>query len=173
VIEIDPQMAFGTGEHATTRGCLRLLDGIVPPGGSVLDIGSGSAILSIAAARMGAGRVVAIESDPDANLNARENLEANGVTDRVEIVEATADAGLVERFGAFDVILANILSGVIKPLLPAMTGALRSGGRLILSGILQSESDDVVAAAAATGLRLVAEDREDEWWSGLMEATAG
>lgn len=168
VIEVDPQMAFGTGEHATTRGCLRLLDGVLRPGDRVLDVGSGSAILAIAAARLGAAEVVAVEYDPDANLNARENLEQNGVAERVRIVEAMADGALLAELGGFDLILANILSGVIRPLLPAFRGALRGGGRLIVSGILQTEHEAVLHDAAAAGFRPAGEDREEEWWSALL-----
>jgi ribosomal protein L11 methyltransferase len=168
VIDVDPQMAFGTGEHATTRGCLRLLDAALRPGDRVLDVGSGSAILAIAAARLGAGEIVAVEFDPDANLNARENLEQNGVADRVRIVEAMADAILLADLGRFDLLLANILSGVIRPLLPAFRAALAEGGRLILSGILQAEHEEVVRAARDAGLRVEREDREDEWWSALL-----
>ncbi|MDQ3555848.1 MAG: 50S ribosomal protein L11 methyltransferase, partial [Gemmatimonadota bacterium] len=126
VIEVDPQMAFGTGEHATTRGCLRLLDGCIRPGDRVLDVGSGSAILSIAAGRLGAREVRAVEYDPDANLNARPNVAANGVADRVRIVEQMADPRLLAELGDFDLVLANILSGIIRPLLPAFRDALRA-----------------------------------------------
>jgi ribosomal protein L11 methyltransferase len=170
VIDIDPQMAFGTGEHATTRGCLRLLDGTVRPGDRVLDVGSGSAILAIAAALLGAAEVVAVEYDPDANLNARDNLVQNGVERRVTILERMADPKLIEELGTFDLITANILSGVIRPLLPAFREALNGpdGGRLIVSGILQTERDEVVEAASAAGFVLDAEDREDEWWSARM-----
>jgi ribosomal protein L11 methyltransferase len=173
VIDVDPQMAFGTGEHATTRGCLRLLDASLRPGDRVLDVGSGSAILGIAAARLGAGEVVAVEYDPDANLNARENLERNGVAERVRIIEALADPALLSELGRFDLILANILSGVIRPLLPSFRTALAAGGRLIVSGILQTEYEEVVRAALASGLRLEREDREDEWWSALLRPDDG
>jgi ribosomal protein L11 methyltransferase len=168
VIDIDPQMAFGTGEHATTRGCLRLLDRVIRPQDRVLDVGSGSGILSVAAVMLGAGEVVAVEYDPDANLNARENLTRNGVEERVRLVEAMADPALIKVEGSFDLILANILSGVIRPLLPSFRAALRPGGRLIVSGILQSESEAVVESAAAAGLRVAEEDREEEWWSALL-----
>jgi ribosomal protein L11 methyltransferase len=170
VIDVDPQMAFGTGEHATTRGCLRLLDDALRPGERVLDVGSGSAILAIAAAKLGAREAIAVEYDPDANLNARENVERNGVQSRVEIVEAIADPALLAGFGPFDLILANILSGVIRPLLPAFREALGASpeGRLIVSGILRTESAGVVHDAEAAGFRVVEVDEEEEWWSALL-----
>jgi ribosomal protein L11 methyltransferase len=170
VLDIDPQMAFGTGEHATTRGCLRLLDGAVRAGDRALDVGSGSAILAIAAALLGASGVVAVEYDPDANLNARENLEHHRVQDRVTILEQTADAALLAELGRFDLVTANILSGVIRPLLPAFRRSLENSAdaRLIVSGILQSEADEVLAAAGQAGFQLSLEDREDEWWSALL-----
>ena len=169
IVEIDPQMAFGTGEHATTRGCLRLLDGRLREGDRLLDVGSGSAILSIAAAKAGAREVVAIEFDPDANLNARENIEANGVGDRIHLHERLADADLLGRLGRFDVAVANILSGVIRPLLPALRDSLQPAGALIVSGILGRERDGVVRDAAEAGLELSGEETEEEWWSGIFE----
>jgi ribosomal protein L11 methyltransferase len=170
VLDVDPQMAFGTGEHATTRGCLRLLDGAIRDGDRVLDVGSGSAILAIAAVRLGAREAIAVEYDPDANLNARENLEQNGVDGRVRIVEAMADGKLLDELGRFDLILANILSGVIRPLLPAFHAALGGSaeGRLIVSGILQTEHEDVVRDAKAAGFRVEEVDAEEEWWSALL-----
>jgi len=170
VIDIDPQMAFGTGEHATTRGCLRLLDRALRPGDRVLDVGSGSAVLAIAAARLGAGEVVAVEYDPDANLNARENLGLNGVEGRVRIVEAMADPPLLAGLGGFDLVLANILSSVIRPLLPAFHDALASAsnGRLIVSGILSVEHHGVVRDALAAGFRVEDVDEEEDWWNALL-----
>jgi ribosomal protein L11 methyltransferase len=170
VIDVDPQMAFGTGEHATTRGCLRLLDGALREGDRVLDVGSGSGILAIAAVRLGAREAVAVEYDPDANLNARENFERNGVEGGVRLVEALADDALLRELGEFDLVLANILSGVIRPLLPALRRSLagRAEGRLIVSGILRSESPDVVRDAGAAGFRVERVDEEEEWWSALL-----
>jgi ribosomal protein L11 methyltransferase len=168
VIDIDPQMAFGTGEHASTRGSLRLLDAAVRPGDRVLDVGSGSAILAIAAAGLGAGEVVAVEYDPDANINARDNLRQNGVEEKVQIIEAMADAELIGELGRFDLVLANILSSVIRPLLPAFRTALPHDGRLIVSGILQTEQREVVTDALRAGLRVEREDREEDWWSALL-----
>jgi ribosomal protein L11 methyltransferase len=170
VLEIDPQMAFGTGEHATTRGCLRLLDQSLRPGDRALDVGSGSAILAIAAALLGASEVIAVEYDPDANINARENIDRHRVQDRVTILEEMADAALLARLGCFDLIAANILSGVIQPLLPAFRQSLAGSaeGRLIVSGILQTEADDVLAAAGDARFRVLQQDRDEEWWSALL-----
>lgn len=170
VIDIDPEMAFGTGEHATTRGCLRLLDHALREEDRVLDVGSGSGILSIAAALLGAREVVAVEYDPDANLNARDNVARNGAGERIRLLERMADPALLAELGPFDLVLANILSGVIRPLLPAFRRSLGDGdgGRLIVSGILARERDEVVRDAAAAGFRVEREDAEEEWWSALL-----
>ncbi|HEX6938013.1 MAG TPA: 50S ribosomal protein L11 methyltransferase [Longimicrobiales bacterium] len=179
VLWIDPQMAFGTGEHPSTRGVLRLLEASVRAGDRALDVGTGSGILAIALAKLGADRVLAVESDPDAVANARENLERNGVDDRVELVEHTVDDAYLAALGdgRFDLILANILSGVLVPLLPAFARSLRrradrTPGRVILGGILTREADRVVEAARRAGFDVAATDIEDEWWSALLEARA-
>lgn len=174
VVVIDPEMAFGTGEHASTRGVLRLLQQAYRGGDRVLDVGAGSAILSIAAARLGAAEVLAVEADEDAIGNARDNIERNGVADVVELVHALVDDDYLARQGdgRFDLILANVLSGVLVPLLPAFRRALAPSGRLILAGILQEESERVAAAAERAGFTLLAEDREEEWWSALFEVGA-
>lgn len=166
-IRVDPEMAFGTGEHATTRGALRLLEDTLRPGDRVLDVGTGTGILSIAAVKLGSGPVLALEADARAAATARANLSRNGVAASVRLEAVSVDSGTLSRLGAgrFDLILANVLSGVLVPLLPAFQQALAAGGRAILSGILASESADVSRAARAAGLDATAEDREDEWWS--------
>ena len=167
VIVVDPAMAFGTGEHGTTRGCLRLLQDVVRPGAHVLDVGTGTGVLAVAAARMGAERVHGVDFDPEAIENAEGTVVQNGVADRVTLeTREVDDAYLRATPAAWDVILANVLSGVLKPLLPAFVEAMRPGATLILSGILQTEAEDVVRAARASGLQLQRDDREDEWWSG-------
>ncbi len=173
VITIDPKMAFGTGEHGTTRGMLRLMERAVQPGDVVLDVGAGSAILAIAAALMGAASADAVESDPDAIDNATENIERNGVALQVTLsCELVDDAYLRARPAHYDVIVANVLSGVLKPLLNGFRDSLKPNGFLMLSGILREEADGMIAAAAAAGFAVVAEDREDEWWSALLQPQA-
>jgi ribosomal protein L11 methyltransferase len=172
IVTIDPQMAFGTGEHASTRGVIRLLQGVMRPGVTVLDVGTGSAVLAIAAIKLGAGHVVAVEGDAEALPNAAENIARNGVGDRLVLEQAWVDAAYLQRSAAsYDVILANVLSGVLRPLLPAFRSALRGSGHVILAGILANEADMMRRAALAAGFRIGAEDREAEWWSVLLEAS--
>ena len=164
---IEPAMAFGTGEHATTRGVIRLMQTIPLEGLTIADLGAGSAILSIAAAKLGARRVVAIEIDPDATTNAAENVRANGVGDRVHFIEGDATT-LLPLIAPVDVILANILSSVLVGLLAVMRDSLAADGNAILSGILREERAMMLDAIEEKGWRLLKEDYEDEWWSGLI-----
>ena len=171
VIVVDPAMAFGTGEHGTTRGCVRLLEDVVRPGMRVLDVGTGTGVLAVACAKLGAAAVHGVDIDPEAIENAVGTIEKNDVADRVTLeVREVDDAWLRARPAGWDLILANVLSGVLEPLMPAFVAALRPGGTLILSGILQTEAGRIVAAARASSLHLTREDREDEWWSGRFEA---
>lgn len=174
LVRIDPQMAFGTGEHASTRGVLRLMQRAVEPGSRLLDVGSGSAILAIAAAKLGAGHVLAVESDPEAMPNAAENVDGNGVADRVELSCEFVDDAFLRRHGAgaFDGILANVLSSVLRPLLPGFHEALAPGGWAILSGILTEEAPGMREAAAAAAFEIAAEDAEEQWWSVLLRRTS-
>jgi ribosomal protein L11 methyltransferase len=167
-VVIEPGMAFGTGDHASTRGAARLLETAIRPGTTVADLGSGSAVLSIVAARLGAARAWAIENDPDAMGNATDNVARNGVGDVVHLLEG--DAGLLLPLVApVDVIVANILSSVIVPLLPAMADALAPGGVAVLAGILASEQGAMADALQQGGWRIVRVDLEEEWWSALVE----
>jgi len=166
-VVIDPAMAFGTGEHATTRGVIRLMQSIPLEGLTVADLGAGSAILSIAAAKLGARSVVAIEIDPDATSNAAENICSNHVCDRVHFIEGDAET-LLPLIAPVDVILANILSSVLVNLLPVMRDSLAADGHAILSGILSEERAKMLDEIDAKGWQLLREDTEDEWWSGLI-----
>lgn len=170
LIRINPQMAFGTGEHASTRGVLRLMQRAVEPGTRLLDVGSGSAILSIAAVRLGAAEVIAAESDAEAMPNAAENTRNNGVERAVRLACEKVDDAFLARHGtgAFDGILANVLSGVLRPLLPSFHASLAPDGWAILGGILTEEASAMRDAAAAAGLRVQAEDVEEQWWSVLL-----
>ena len=113
-IVVDPAMAFGTGEHPTTRGVMRLMQGVVKSGDVVADLGAGSAVLSIAAAKLGARRVTAIEIDPDSIGNAEENVRVNGVGAIVEVIEGDATT-LLPLLAPVRVVLANIISSVLIP----------------------------------------------------------
>ena len=169
LIVIDPQMAFGTGEHASTRGTLRLLERHVRAGTRVLDVGTGSAVLAIAAARLGAREVVAVETDGDSLINARENIERNRVADRITLEHRHVDAAYLHAVTPpFDLIVANILSSVIVPLLSALHAALAPDGTLVVAGILQAEAERVEKAAAREGFRLLQQDCEEEWWSAAL-----
>lgn len=163
-IVIEPGMAFGTGEHATTRGVVRLLPAQLQSGDVVADLGAGSAVLSIAAAKLGAGRVYAVELDPEAIPDAERNVEANGVADRVHVFAADA-AALLPLVAPVRLILANIISSVLIELLPIIGTSLAEGGRVILSGILQEERPMMLEVLAAHGWSVLAEDAEDIWWS--------
>lgn len=166
-IVIDPGMAFGTGDHATTRGVIRLLPQVLRPGNVVADLGAGSAILAIAAAKLGASRVYAIELDHDSIANAEENVERNGVGEVVHVFEGDATAFL-PLVAPVDVVLANIISSVLIELLPVIGLCLAEDGAAILSGILREERDVIVSALNDHGWRIVDEDAEDIWWSAIV-----
>jgi ribosomal protein L11 methyltransferase len=166
-IVIDPGMAFGTGVHATTRGVLRLASTVVRAGDRIADLGAGSAVLSIAAAKLGAENVAAIELDPDAIDNAEANVRVNRVSDRVSVLLGEA-AVLLPLVAPVRVVLANIIAPVLVALLPVIGAALTPDGQAIVGGITQEERPAFVAAIEDAGWRLEAEDREEIWWSAVI-----
>jgi ribosomal protein L11 methyltransferase len=166
-VVIEPAMAFGTGEHATTRGVTRLMQKLSPIPASVADIGAGSAVLSICAAKLGASKVVAVEIDEDAISNAEENVRANGVEDRVHVIQGDA-AVVLPLLAPVDLVLANIISSVLTELLPIIHDSLSPRGHAILSGILETESEAMLEEIRKGGWTVIADDREDAWWSVLI-----
>jgi ribosomal protein L11 methyltransferase len=166
-IIVEPGMAFGTGEHATTRGVLRLLPQVLRPGDVVADLGAGSAVLAIAAAKGGASKVIAIELDEDAMSNAVENVERNGVAGRVHLLCGDATV-LLPFFAPVRVVLANIISSVHVMMLPIIERCLAADGVVIISGILQNEREEMLSHVASTGWRMIADDSEGEWWSATI-----
>ena len=157
VLVLDPGRAFGTGTHESTRLVLSLLQRYVTPGCRVLDVGCGSGILSIACLLLGAGEARAVDLDPDAVSATVENAEANGVAARL-VVDATPVEQLRERY---PLVLANIESRVLVPIKEALQAKLAPGGVLILSGLLATERDAMVAAYGA--LELLVEETQGEW----------
>jgi ribosomal protein L11 methyltransferase len=164
VIQIDPGMAFGTGTHETTRGCLEMLEKYWPPeagNGSLLDVGTGTGILAIAAVKLQPGaRVVGFDVDPEAIEVAVENAEINGVADEIEIE--------VNKLGSFhgldfDVVLANLTADVIVPLAPEFPSVMKPQGALIVSGVLREQADEVRAALEAQNFSLLEIKPDGEW----------
>lgn len=169
---IEASMAFGTGHHGTTQGCLLALeklssDGVVAE--AVLDLGCGTAVLAMAAARVWPATVLASDIDAVAVEVARANLAANGLEGRVDCFEAEGlDHPRIAAAAPFDLIFANILKGPLLDLAPGLTQALAPGGRAILSGILDSQADEVIEAYRALGNDL--EDRREigEWTTTIL-----
>jgi ribosomal protein L11 methyltransferase len=141
VVRLDPGLAFGTGSHATTRLVLQYLEANLQGAPRVLDYGCGSGILAIAAAKLGAARVAATDIDPQALVTSAENAAANGVA--LEIVAPDALPA-----GAYDLVLANILALPLITLAPTLAARTRNGGRIVLSGILESQAEEVIGAYA-------------------------
>ena len=157
-IELDPGLAFGTGSHPTTRLCLEWLEQNLGGGESVIDYGCGSGILAIAAARLGAKSVIAIDIDTQALISTQANAKANPPTDQLIEIRSTEDP----RPEAVDVVVANILSMPLKLLAPVLIELVEAGGALVLSGVLQRQAEEVASAyAPRIPLTVVAE--RDGW----------
>ena len=160
IVWLDPGLAFGTGTHATTALCLEWLDEVPLAGARLLDVGSGSGILSVAALKLGAGHALAIDIDPQALIASRENAERNGVADRLAVRDAALPWG-----SGYDIVVANILAEPLLQLSGAIAGAIRPGGGIVLSGLLASQADAVAAAYAPWFDTEAARIRDD--WAAL------
>ncbi len=170
---IEAAMAFGTGHHGTTLGCLKALDHLVDQGfvgTSVADIGCGTAVLAMAAARVWDGNFVASDIDEVAVEVAEANLKANGMSGAVTCLEAAGfDHPGLQAAAPYDLIFANILKGPLVALSPDLCGNLRDGGFAILSGILNEQADSVIEVYAQNGTNLVRRDEIGEWTTLLLQ----
>ncbi len=163
---LNPGLIFGTGSHGTTRLCLEGVERYVGKGDRVLDLGTGSGILSIAALVLGAEQAVGCDIDPKASRVAAENAGYNGITEafRVETGDIVSDAALRERLaGRYELVLANIIADVIIPLIPYVGDFLAPGGRFLTSGIIEHRAQDVAQALTDNGYRIL-ERRDREGW---------
>lgn len=165
LLEIDPKMSFGTGYHETTRLTLRLLADYVDPGAEVLDAGTGTGILAVAAIKLGAAHVIAFDVDPWSQTNAVENFYLNAVADRIGMRQGSIDR--VDEKG-FDLIAANVNFNVIAGLLPTFAEKLAEDGLLLVSGVLMRDRRRLMEAAGWSGLTLRDDRNENEWWAGVF-----
>ncbi len=166
VIEIDPGAAFGTGTHPTTTGCITLMEKYLKPGMSVLDVGCGSGILSIAAGLMGAGEVLGIEIDPVAVEIGRENVELNGLSDRVKVQYGDLTKGVDYKA---DIVVANLMADLVKFLTGDVARHMKKGGVYISSGILLELKDELCDFIKAAGFEIIEvyENEKDGGWCAI------
>ncbi|MFV1443031.1 MULTISPECIES: 50S ribosomal protein L11 methyltransferase [unclassified Phaeobacter] len=170
---IEAAMAFGTGHHGTTLGCLKALDKLIDDGfvaGKVADIGCGTAVLAMAAARVWDGQILASDIDQVAVDVAEANLKANDMEGRVQCLEAAGfDAPALAEAAPYDLIFANILKGPLVALAPDVAGHLRDGGYAILSGLLNEQADEVQGVYAQNGINLVERTEIGDWTTLLLQ----
>lgn len=167
IIEIDPGMSFGTGQHGTTQACLQFLDDLTATSSvaSMLDAGTGSGILSIGAAKLGIRDIRAFDFDPDAVRIAKENLSLNQI-DTVEVTEG--DLYVWPTDTQYDVVVANILCPILMENAERLIQMVKPDGHLILAGILDSQYDELKACFVDRGLKMVNETQINEWKSGIF-----
>lgn len=164
VVRINPGAGFGTGGHESTQLCLRQLEKRIREGDRVLDVGSGSGVLSIAAALLGASRATAIDIDPETIGNALENAGLNGVAERVDVHTGRLDHPSIT--GRYRIIVSNIGAASLTAMLPGFSARLRPDGELILSGLLIEEAPAFESALEAHGLALLERESCGDWWAG-------
>ncbi len=165
VLNIDPGAAFGTGTHATTSLCLSLLENYIAESTTVLDIGTGSGILSIASVLLGAKSAIGVDIDAQSVKTAKENAEINKIADKCEfIVGDLAD----KITGRYNVICANIVADVIIKLFENVEQFMEENGVFIISGIIDSRKDDVLSAASSKGFNVAVERYKDNWCAFVL-----
>lgn len=169
VITLDPGGAFGTGTHETTRLCLKKIEEHLKVGDSVLDIGSGSGILSIAALKLGASHVTAIDIDTAATDATLENLELNGVAEHATVITGNLVDAVHETF---DLVVANIIAEIIVILVPDVPARLGASGKFLASGILVEKKEMVLKALAEHGLQVVDEQTDGDWCAIIAQSGA-
>jgi ribosomal protein L11 methyltransferase len=170
VLELDPGMAFGTGLHPTTRMCLEQLEQRVQPGIRVLDVGTGSGILALAAAKLGAQSVYCIDNSSVAVESAQANAAANGLGERIQVVLGVLDEAEAERMaGEFDLVLANIIARVIGGIAPQLARVIKPGALLIASGIIEERRHEAEQPLLDAGLRLLERAMIDDWITLIMQ----
>ncbi len=167
VIYLDPGMAFGSGEHETTYMCIEALDDISLENKTVLDVGTGSGILSIIAAKLGAARVVSIDTDQTAVSTAGENISRNGASDRVRVMRCEISGTGDDRF---DVIVANIVSKVLLEIKEDIRDRIKPGGRVILSGMIRDRCEEVLKDYIDAGFVLEKQKIKKEWVTLILNA---
>ena len=172
VLEIDPSSSFGTGQHNSTKLCMEFLDELISGGESVLDLGTGSGILSVAALLLGAKSAVGVDIDENAVRIACENAAQNGFKDVFSGVSGNLleDLELVEKLGGeYDIVTANIVADVIISICPQFCRYLKKGGKLITSGIIDERAGEVIAALKDAGLSILESRAENGWTAVLAE----
>ena len=160
VLTLDPKMSFGTGDHQTTKICLKFIEKYIKPGMKVLDAGSGTAILGIAAAKLDAGKVIAFDIDDWCYENGIENTQLNNVVDKVEIKKCELKD--IEE-NNFDLIIANIQKNILLELAKGFKSRINSGGILILSGLLEMDKDAIVSKYSEVGFSEIDYLKMDDW----------
>ena len=169
VIPIDPGRAFGSGAHPTTRMCLTELELLIEPEAAVADVGCGSGVLAVAAARLGAALVVAVDVDPEAVRATVANAERNGVS---HVVASATPVDDLEA-AAYDIVVANMSSHTLVALAPALSRAVADDGTIVLSGLLECQKELVLEAFGAHGFALTGTLAEEEWRTLLMARGTG
>ena len=166
IVEIDPKMSFGTGEHETTRLMIELIEKHLRKGDKVLDIGSGTGALAIIAVKLGAESAVAVDTDEWCFVNGKENAEINKVADKIKFVHGDVNSVAESEF---DLVLANINTHILLNYVKEIAAKVKLGGKLILSGILNTDEEKITGSYEKQNLKLIERTRKNEWIALVFE----